>query len=80
MRRFVLHDTDGQIRPAYFFGMHLFGVVCLIGWIQYADPKYKDVLAEAGQNMNWWYATTEYTTRFSIAEPIQGNLLCADND
>ncbi|KAJ4854607.1 cation transport protein domain-containing protein [Trichoderma breve] len=39
---------------SYFFGLHLFGAVCLVVWIQYADPKYKYVLKESGQDMNWW--------------------------
>ncbi|KAK9444508.1 trk family potassium uptake protein [Metarhizium brunneum] len=39
---------------SYFFGLHLFGAICLVGWIQYADSKYKEVLSQAGQNMNWW--------------------------
>lgn len=39
---------------AYFFGMHLFGVICLIGWIQTANPKYTDYLESIGQDKNWW--------------------------
>uniref|UniRef100_A0A8H7MZC2 Potassium transport protein n=1 Tax=Bionectria ochroleuca TaxID=29856 RepID=A0A8H7MZC2_BIOOC len=39
---------------SYFFGLHLLGVIFLVGWIQYANPKYKEYLAETGQNMNWW--------------------------
>ncbi|CAG9947355.1 unnamed protein product [Clonostachys rosea f. rosea IK726] len=38
---------------SYFFGLHLLGVIFLVGWIQYANPKYKEYLAETGQNMNW---------------------------
>ena len=22
--------------------------------VEYADPKYRDVISQAGQNMNWW--------------------------
>lgn len=40
---------------AYFFGMHLFGVICLIGWIQTANPKYTDYLESIAQDKNWWY-------------------------
>lgn len=39
---------------AYFFGLHLFGAICLLGWIQYADPKYRAYLGECGQDKNWW--------------------------
>jgi hypothetical protein len=28
-----------------------------VGWIQYADPKYKEYLASTGSNMNWWYVS-----------------------
>ncbi|EEU35272.1 uncharacterized protein NECHADRAFT_54501 [Fusarium vanettenii 77-13-4] len=43
-----------KIVIAYFFGMHLFGVICLIGWIQTANPKYTDYLESIGQDKNWW--------------------------
>ncbi|RSL62441.1 hypothetical protein CEP53_004790 [Fusarium sp. AF-6] len=43
-----------KIVTAYFFGMHLFGVICLIGWIQTANPKYKDYLESIAQDKNWW--------------------------
>ena len=39
----------------YFFGLHLFGVICLIPWIHTADAKYKDYLASLGQDKTWWY-------------------------
>ncbi|CAM1507526.1 Fc.00g071670.m01.CDS01 [Cosmosporella sp. VM-42] len=38
----------------YFFGLHIFGVICLVGWIQHADPKYRDYLSECGISKNWW--------------------------
>ncbi|KAE8379666.1 cation transport protein-domain-containing protein [Aspergillus bertholletiae] len=38
----------------YFFGLHLIGAICLVGWIQYAGPKYRDYLKECGQNHIWW--------------------------
>ncbi|EFQ96947.1 high-affinity potassium transporter [Nannizzia gypsea CBS 118893] len=38
----------------YYFGLHLFGAICLVGWIQYADPKYRAVLAASSQNIHWW--------------------------
>jgi potassium uptake Trk family protein len=41
-------------RIGYFFGLHLFGAICLIGWILHADPKYREYLAECGQGNVWW--------------------------
>ncbi|THC96377.1 hypothetical protein EYZ11_004148 [Aspergillus tanneri] len=43
-----------KIVIGYFFGLHLFGAICLIGWIQYANPKYRNYLDECGQNHIWW--------------------------
>ncbi|GME61538.1 Potassium transporter [Neofusicoccum parvum] len=43
-----------KIVTAYFFGLHIFGAICLAGWIQTADSKYRDYLAECGQDKTWW--------------------------
>ncbi|OQE39175.1 hypothetical protein PENCOP_c007G02888 [Penicillium coprophilum] len=43
-----------KIVGGYFFGLHLFGAICLVGWILHADPKYRDYLAECGQGSVWW--------------------------
>ncbi|KAI9801200.1 MAG: hypothetical protein M1825_003474 [Sarcosagium campestre] len=43
-----------KVVSVYFFGLHLLGAICLVGWIQYAPSKYTDVLSEAGQNRTWW--------------------------
>ncbi|KAF5655760.1 putative potassium transporter TRK-1 [Fusarium heterosporum] len=43
-----------KIVVAYFFGVHLFGAICLSGWIHTADPKYGKILQEAGQGETWW--------------------------
>ncbi|OQD66218.1 hypothetical protein PENPOL_c005G00866 [Penicillium polonicum] len=43
-----------KIVVGYFFGLHLFGAICLVGWILHADPKYRDYLAECGQGKVWW--------------------------
>ncbi|KAJ5652214.1 hypothetical protein N7507_009640 [Penicillium longicatenatum] len=43
-----------KIVVTYFFGLHLFGAICLVGWIKYADPKYRAYLAECGQGNVWW--------------------------
>ncbi|KAG8417031.1 hypothetical protein J3459_013084 [Metarhizium acridum] len=38
----------------YFFGMHIFGAIGLVGWILHADPKYDAYLQQCGQNRIWW--------------------------
>ncbi|KAF4168052.1 hypothetical protein CNMCM6936_003647 [Aspergillus lentulus] len=43
-----------KIVTGYFFGLHLFGAICLVGWIQHADPKYREYLAKCGQGNIWW--------------------------
>ncbi|PLB50276.1 cation transporter [Aspergillus steynii IBT 23096] len=43
-----------KIVIGYFFGLHIFGAICLVGWIQYANPKYRTYLEECGQNHIWW--------------------------
>ncbi|RYP62224.1 hypothetical protein DL771_009823 [Monosporascus sp. 5C6A] len=43
-----------KIVSGYFFGLHLFGVICLLPWIHNAPSKYADWLAECGQGKSWW--------------------------
>ncbi|OJD17721.1 hypothetical protein AJ78_02185 [Emergomyces pasteurianus Ep9510] len=43
-----------KIVTAYFFGLHLFGAICLVGWILHSDPKYRKYLGECGQSPVWW--------------------------
>lgn len=43
-----------KIITGYFFGLHLFGAICLVAWIQHADPKYRNYLAKCGQGNIWW--------------------------
>lgn len=43
-----------KIVTGYFLGLHLFGAICLVGWIQHADPKYRQYLADCGQGNIWW--------------------------
>jgi hypothetical protein len=43
-----------KIVTGYFFGLHLFGAICLIPWILHADQKYRDYLEECGQGSVWW--------------------------
>ncbi|KAF7586671.1 low affinity potassium transporter [Aspergillus hancockii] len=42
-----------KIVVGYFFGLHLFGAICLVGWILHADPKYRDYLVKCGQSNIW---------------------------
>lgn len=39
---------------AYFFGLHLFGIVCLLPWIHNAPQKYLNWLEECGVGRTWW--------------------------
>ncbi|KAK7402993.1 hypothetical protein QQX98_011233 [Neonectria punicea] len=50
-----------KIVISYFFGLHLFGIILLIGWIHYADPKYPKYIEECGQDKNWWAFYTAQT-------------------
>ncbi|KAG5296781.1 potassium transporter [Histoplasma ohiense] len=43
-----------KIVTVYFFGLHLFGAVCLLGWILHSDPKYRKYLQECAQSPVWW--------------------------
>ncbi|KAJ5484825.1 Low-affinity potassium transport protein [Penicillium diatomitis] len=43
-----------RIVTGYFFGLHLFGAICLVGWILHCDPKYREYLAQCGQGNVWW--------------------------
>ncbi|KNG50912.1 potassium transport protein 1 [Stemphylium lycopersici] len=43
-----------KVVVCYFFGLHLFGVICLVPWIHNAPAKYQDYLASQGQDKTWW--------------------------
>ncbi|EXL92832.1 cation transport protein-domain-containing protein [Fusarium oxysporum II5] len=43
-----------KIVVVYFFGLHIFGAVCLVGWIHTADKQYADILQSSGQDKTWW--------------------------
>ncbi|CVL08809.1 probable potassium transporter TRK-1 [Fusarium mangiferae] len=43
-----------KIVVVYFFGLHIFGVVCLVGWIHTADKQYADILQSSAQDKTWW--------------------------
>ncbi|KPM37178.1 Low-affinity potassium transport protein [Neonectria ditissima] len=50
-----------KIVLSYFFGLHLFAIILLVGWIQYANPKYPKYIEECGQDKNWWAFYTAQT-------------------
>ncbi|KAI9162701.1 Low-affinity potassium transport protein [Paramyrothecium foliicola] len=43
-----------KIVIGFFFGLHLFGVICLLPWIHRAPAKYTDWLDINGQDKTWW--------------------------
>ncbi|KAF4342172.1 potassium transporter TRK-1 [Fusarium beomiforme] len=43
-----------KIVTIYFFGLHLFGAICLIGWIHTAPKQYTEYLKSCGQDKTWW--------------------------
>ncbi|KAF2689254.1 potassium transport protein 1 [Lentithecium fluviatile CBS 122367] len=43
-----------KVTTGYFFGLHLFGVICMVPWIHLANAKYKDYLASQGIDKTWW--------------------------
>ncbi|EMD88757.1 hypothetical protein COCHEDRAFT_1205887 [Bipolaris maydis C5] len=43
-----------KVVVGYFFGLQLFGVICLIPWIHLAPLKYKEYLASQGVDKTWW--------------------------
>lgn len=45
---------SGLCLAGYFIGLHLFGAVCLVPWIHWADPKYREYLHSQGQGLTWW--------------------------
>ncbi|KAF5237990.1 hypothetical protein FAUST_5796 [Fusarium austroamericanum] len=51
-----------KIVTCYFFGLHLFGAICLVGWIHTADSKYTDVLDAAAQDKTWGFYSAQSMT------------------
>ncbi|KAM0321051.1 hypothetical protein ACHAPQ_009753 [Fusarium lateritium] len=45
-----------KIVTGYFFGLHLFGAICLVGWIHTASPKYTDYLESIAQDKTGFYS------------------------
>ncbi|KAF2744511.1 potassium transporter [Sporormia fimetaria CBS 119925] len=50
-----------KLTAGYYFGLHLFGVICMVGWIHTADAKYQDYLASIKQDKTWWAFYTAQT-------------------
>ena len=46
--------SDLCLQQGYFFGLHLFGALCLAPWTARAPEKYRDVLADDEHNRIWW--------------------------
>ncbi|KAL4923187.1 uncharacterized protein BDV17DRAFT_296612 [Aspergillus undulatus] len=43
-----------KINLFYYFGLHIFGVICLLLWVQYASPTYTGYINKCGQSSIWW--------------------------
>lgn len=43
-----------KIVVGYFVGLQLLGIICLVGWIQYAPEKYRTYLSDCGIDHIWW--------------------------
>ncbi|ODH13097.1 hypothetical protein ACO22_07604 [Paracoccidioides brasiliensis] len=46
----------------YYVFWHVFGAICLIGWIHNSDHKYRDYLRSVGQSPTWWAIYSGMTT------------------
>ncbi|RKL03747.1 Potassium transport protein 1 [Fusarium oxysporum] len=64
----------------YFFGLHLIGVICLITWIQYADPKYTNYIAECGQDKIWWAIYSAQTMTDNLGFTLTPDSMISFND
>ncbi|KAH6970899.1 cation transport protein-domain-containing protein [Ilyonectria sp. MPI-CAGE-AT-0026] len=69
-----------KIVLSYFFGLHLFGFILLLGWIQYADPKYPDYIEECGQNKHWWAFYTAQTMTSNLGFTLTPDSMISFND
>ncbi|KAF4472455.1 potassium transporter TRK-1 [Fusarium albosuccineum] len=69
-----------KIILTYFFGLHLVGMICLIGWIQYAPSKYSDHLAECGQNKIWWAVYSAQTMITNLGFTLTPDSMITFND
>ncbi|KAH7231692.1 cation transport protein-domain-containing protein [Fusarium redolens] len=64
----------------YFFGLHLIGVICLITWIQYANPKYTNYIAECGQDKIWWAIYSAQTMTDNLGFTLTPDSMISFND
>ncbi|KAK2472071.1 hypothetical protein H9L39_15951 [Fusarium oxysporum f. sp. albedinis] len=64
----------------YFFGLHLIGVICLITWIQYANPKYTNYIAECGQDKVWWAIYSAQTMTDNLGFTLTPDSMISFND
>ncbi|KAH7127557.1 cation transport protein-domain-containing protein [Dactylonectria macrodidyma] len=69
-----------KIVLSYFFGIHIFGFILLLGWIQYANPKYSDYIEECGQNKNWWAFYTAQTMTSNLGFTLTPDSMISFND
>lgn len=61
----------------YFFGLHVFGMICLVPWIHTTNSKYKDYLVSQGQDKTWWYVGDPSQNLIKLTDTtMQGLLLC----
>ncbi|KAL2220435.1 potassium uptake transporter [Thermoascus aurantiacus ATCC 26904] len=51
-----------KIVVAYYVFFHVFGAICLIGWIHGSSRQYKDYLESLGQDKTWWGIYSSMTT------------------
>ncbi|KAK2743057.1 low affinity potassium transporter [Myotisia sp. PD_48] len=52
----------GKIAGGYYLFFHVFGGLCLLGWIHRASPKYKTALDNVAVNHSWWSFYSSMTT------------------
>ncbi|KAH7235188.1 cation transporter, partial [Fusarium solani] len=64
----------------YFFGLHFIGMICLIGWIQYAPSKYAEHIAESGQNKIWWAIYSAQTMVDNLGFTLTPDSMISFND
>ncbi|KAH6880063.1 cation transport protein-domain-containing protein [Thelonectria olida] len=69
-----------KIVVSYFFGLHFFAFILLVGWIQYAPSKYTDYLAECGQNKHWWAFYSAQTMTSNLGFTLTPDSMISFND
>ncbi|CZT07866.1 related to potassium transporter TRK-1 [Rhynchosporium graminicola] len=69
-----------KICIGYVLGLHLFGAICLVGWIQYAPDKYTDYLASTSQNKIWWAFYSAQTMVDNLGFTLTPDSMISFND